>query len=882
MQLTSRYLLFACISLLTFFSGASVLAAQNTAFVPLKINATDQVALEEIADKALERQLSAQNFTMLSRPEAKEIADYAASWPPPAVVLKALAKTEGVDYVAVGSLTKIGEQVSLDFLVFDVLAPDSPHTSYRDGVTLQELDMIIQETVTDILSYTNRNFIIASIAPAGNKRIDSGAILQKIQSRPGDIYNQIQIRQDLKSVFSMGYFDNVEIESLDTPQGKDITFRVQEKPVINQINISGLEEITEEDVRDAANITSNSILNSSRLNDSVQRIKELYKEKGYHNTDVTAALTYPTEDTAEVKFVVVEGKKVFIRQISFTGNSYYENDDLEDVIETGTKDWLSWFTDSGILKMDVLKQDTARIASFYHNNGFIEAKVGEPVIDQTEDSLSITFPIQEGPRFRVGTVSIEGDLIQEKDSLLELITLRNEEFLNRNVLRSDTMKLTDLYAENGYAFAEIRPLVRKADSGNRVDIVLDLSKGPLVYFNRVEVSGNTRTRDNVIRRELTIQEGGVFDSKAIRASMQNLQRLGFFEEVNITPQPTLSDEQMDIKVEVKERSTGQFSIGAGYSSSDYLLFMAEIAENNLMGTGNRLSLSANISGVSSRFNLAFTNPRLMDSNLSGGIDIFNWEREYDDYTKESVGGALRFGHPLVEKWKIFYSYSYTDTTLSDVSEDASFVIRESQDINITSAFRLSFDRDTRNRYFAPNDGSKNNLSIKFAGGPLGGDASFTKIEASSSWYFPLPWDSSFHVKGSAGQAFENEDGQLPVYEHFYLGGLNSIRGFKSSHVSPRDPITDERIGGDKMWYTNFEIIFPVLTEAGIRGVVFTDFGNVYDTEEDWDFSDIKKSAGLGIRWLSPMGPLRLEWGYNLDPEEDEESSVWDFSIGGTF
>jgi len=268
--------------------------------------------------------------------------------------------------------------------------------------------------------------------------------------------------------------------------------------------------------------------------------------------------------------------------------------------------------------------------------------------------------------------------------------------------------------------------------------------------------------------------------------------------------------------------------------------------------------------------------------LSWGIDLFDTKREFDDYTKDSAGGAISFGYPIWEKWRGFGSYSYTDTTLSDVSEDASFVIRNSVDINITSAVKFSLQRDTRDRRFGATKGSKHNLSVRYAGGPLGGDSEFTKVEGTTSWYFPLFWDTVFHFKGAAGQAFENEDDGLPVYERFYLGGLQSIRGFDSAKVSPTDPETDERIGGDKMWFTNIELIFPLLAEQGVNGVVFYDMGRVFDDNEDWGFDDFEKAVGLGIRWFSPIGPLRLEWGYNLDPEDDEDDSVWDFSIGGVF
>ncbi|HDO30563.1 MAG TPA: outer membrane protein assembly factor BamA, partial [Desulfobacteraceae bacterium] len=529
-----------------------------------------------------------------------------------------------------------------------------------------------------------------------------------------------------------------------------------------------------------------------------------------------------------------------------------------------------------------LNHDTERLGAFYHNHGFIEAKIGDPIVKQQGGRIHITFPIHEGPRYRVGTVEIKGDLIESKDKLMSLLKIRHEKFLNRKILRDDILRLTDLYAEHGYAFAEVRPHINSAPTSKRVDIVLTVTKGALVHFNRIEIEGNTRTRDNVIRRELVVKEGGIFDSKAIRKSTANLQRLDFFEDVSVTPKPTVNPDQMNVLVKVKEKSTGQFSVGAGYSSSDSLMFMSQISENNLMGTGNRLSLAANLSSISTRFNLSYTDPRVFDSEVLAGIDLYNWRRVYDDYTKDSRGGALRFGQPFFEKWRLFYSYSYATTTLSDIADNASWIIKQSEDIKVTSAIQIGLARDTRNRYYGASTGSKNTLSIKYAGGPFGGDAQFTKVEATSSWYFPLPLDCVFHIKGAAGQAFANESNKLPVYEHFYLGGLGSIRGFKSAHISPKDPVTGERIGGDKMWYGNIEVIFPLVKNAGLRGVVFTDFGNVYAVGHRWDFASVKKSVGIGFRWLSPMGPLRLAWGYNLDPTSDEDSSVWDFSIGGGF
>jgi len=872
-------------TLLLFFCHATPAVSasgQNTAFVPFKVNAPNPQEMTKLTDQALKNELNAKKLTMLSRDVARTMIDYSGPWPPESDTLARIAEKTGYDYVAIGTLTQIAGEISIDIEVFDILSPGAAHSSYRTGVPATDLNATIRDTLSDILSYTNRNFLIASIKLEGNDRIDSGAILRKISSKPGDLYNPEQLRADLKEVFSMGYFDNVEIEAQDTDKGKEVIFRVIEKPMIKKVIITGTDELEEKDVRDAAGITPHTILNPTRLNDAVDRINELYKSKGYYNTKTTVSISYPSPDQAEVTFNVTEGKKIYIGKIQFEGNTTFDDGDLEDVIETAEWNWLSWITESGVLKMDILNQDAIRIGAFYNNNGFLEVKVADPVVEQKDDELYITFRIEEGPRYRVGTVDVTGDLIEDKDKILSGLKIRKEEFLNRQILRTDSLALTDMYAEQGYAFAEVRPKIDRVPDSQRVDIVFHIDKGPLVYFNRIEISGNTRTRDNVIRRDLTVKEGGVFDSKAIRTSTENLQRLGFFEEATVTPQPTLVEDQMDVQVTVKEKPTGQFSVGAGYSSSDKLMFMSEISENNLLGTGNRLSLAANLSSISSRYNLSFTNPRIFDSNVLAGFNLFNWTKEYDDYTKDSTGGGLTFGHNLFELWRINYGYSYTDTSLSDISEFASVVIQRSKDIHLTSAVNISIGRDTRNSYYSPSTGSINAVSVEYAGGFLGGDAEYTKVEASSSWFFPLPWDLVFHVKGAAGQAFENADGKLPVYEHFYLGGLNSIRGFETSHVSPKDPLTGDRIGGDKMWYTNIEVIFPLFEEMGLKGVVFTDFGNVYGVDDDWDFGSIKKSAGVGFRWLSPVGPLRLEWGYNLDPEEDEDKSVWDFSIGGAF
>jgi len=867
----------------------------NTLVLPFKINTpTDQTRLTHTIDTALSKVVTSgpaqiRTFKILPRNAAEVIFDYTTAWPPSHDTLQKFGAETAVDvtYVAVGSLTKLGDSISIDIKVYDLLDTSSQTFYYLDDQELENIDRSLDKIFKDVLAYTGRSFLIAKIAPEGNTRVDSGAILRNISSRAGDIYEVEQLRNDMKNVFKMGYFDDVKLRVEDTERGKAVTFEVKEKPVISQVIISGHDELKEDDIREVISVIPNTILNPQKIREAVDNIKSLYKSKGFYNTEVTSELTTPKGDRVSITFSIAEGKKVFIRNISFVGNESFKDSELQKVMGTKEKGLLSWFTDSGVLKRDILEQDAARISSFYHHHGYIEATVGRPEITQDDDWLYVTIEISEGNRYKVGNIELTGDILGDREELLALLKIRNEEYLSRNLLREDILRLNDFYAENGYAFAEATPIVNTNKEEQLVDIVIDINKGLLVYIDRINIKGNTRTRDKVIRRELLISEKGIFDSKALRLSHQRLTRLDFFEDVSITPEPTPDKTKMNLVVEVKEKPTGAFSIGAGYSSVDSLMFMAEISQNNFMGRGQRLALSGNISGTAARYNLSFTEPHFYDSQLMVGFDLYNWEREYELYTRDSKGFAVRFGYPVWELWNETFSYGYDNTDLTDVDlANVAPSIINSLNIKVTSYFTYDLSRDTRNNLYTPTKGSQNVIRTKLAGGLLGGDSNFTKVDGFTSWFFPgfFTEDTAFHIKLSAGQVWENESNSLPDYEKFYLGGINTIRGFntRSIAVDITDPVTlaNYEVGGECMWFTNLEYLFPLVKEGGLRGLVFYDAGNVYENE--WDFNNIKQSVGAGIRWLSPMGPMRLEWGYVINPEANEDSSNWEFSMGGSF
>lgn len=877
-----------------FFAHSLSAASQKAVILPLKIQSTaSSIELAAKADTALFEAQNEENLVSVSRNAAEKLINYDGTWPPNNSSLQKVTKSTGYNYVATGTLTAIGELISIDIKTVDTLMPSQPVFFYRHAIPKEQLNNALIDLVAEIATYADREHRIVAITPQGNRRVDSGAILRKINTKAGDVYDPSTLREDIKTIYAMGYFNDVQVNVDDSDKGKVVTFKVIEKPIISSVIYDGVSELELEDVKAVANIKEFHILNPVQISTAKEAIIGLYESKGFYNAKVESKIAYPAESGAIVTFDINEGSKVYIEEITFEGNNSYDSDDLLDNLETKEKGWLTWLTADGLLDMEKIRMDADRLVAFYNTNGFLDAKVAEPKVTQEEDEVFLHFVIQEGERFRVGTVDFTGDLIIDKAKLASLVTVRKEPYLNRQMLRDNMLAITDAYSELGFAFADVRPRTSRSAKGNRLDILFDIRKNDLVYVDRITIRGNSRTRDNVIRRELSMVEGGLFSSTALRKSNQALQRLSYFSEVSITPEPTSDPSRMNVVIEVKEKPTGTFSIGVGYSTSDDIILSGSISENNWLGRGDTLSLTGDIGGSSSDFNLAYTNPRLNDSYLSWGADLFSDSREYDDYDKESTGAGIRIGYPIWKKWKLFANYSLTDTQLTKLEDDASFIIRKSEDINITSALKFTLVEDTRNRRFLATEGHRTSISLKYAGGPLMGDAEFLKTEATTGWYVPLFWGTTFHFKGSAGYVLETQDNSLPVYERFFLGGMRSMRGFEFAEMSPKivsakDGSTvdnGEKIGGNAMWYTNFEYIFPISDSQGVAGMVFFDVGQITadDIDEyELEGEDVRYDAGLGLMWNSPMGPLVITWGYNLDAQEGEESSVVDFSMGGTF
>jgi outer membrane protein insertion porin family len=715
---------------------------------------------------------------------------------------------------------------------------------------------------------------VKDVRVTGNQRIEKDAILRVIQTRQGAAYHPELLSKDIEAVYAMGYFDDIRVSVEREPDGNIVIYEVKEKPTIREINITGNSVLDDEKITENIDITSGSILNIFKIQKNIKIIESLYKEKNYHHVSVTYKIDPLEHNQADLEFIISEGEKVRIKEIRFDGNTAFESKKLKKMMDTSEKGFFSWLTGSGELNMEKLQQDIVKINSLYQNSGYADSRVGEPEVTYGDEWIYIVIKIDEGEKYQMGTVGIEGDMVVSMEESLAVLSCKKEPIYNRDAIRQDILSLTDIYADKGFAKAEVVPEIHKDVERLTVDIVFHIKKNQPVYFERINIQGNTKTRDKVIRRELEVYEKELYSGTGMKESMKNLNRLDFFEDVSVKTINGSADDQTILQIDVKEKPTGTFSFGGGYSGVDKLYVMAAVQERNFLGRGQDLQFKVQTGSVSRQYTLSFTEPWLFDIPLSAGVDLYQWNREYDDYDREATGGGLRFGYPLFKFTRAYVSYNYDDSYIDDIDQDASEYIEEGSYTQSSVSTSLAYD--SRNRAFNPTEGSSHRATLQYAG--LGGNVGFTKLTAESGWYYPLFWSTVGFLHAESGYVWENE--YLPDYERFYLGGINSLRGFDWREVSPEDA-NGYKYGGDRYVQFNVEYLFPIIKDAGFMGVLFYDTGNTFDGGA-LDLTELRETAGFGIRWYSPMGPLRLEHGSILDRKPGEDTGRWEFSIGGFF
>jgi outer membrane protein insertion porin family len=787
----------------------------------------------------------------------------------------------GAQYVVWGSLTWLGQNFSLDSKLLSSDKVEDPHVFSAEGEGVENLPATVKALVQAMALKLFKRETIVEVQIKGNQRIEEDAVRRILKIKKGDVYNLKNISDELKAVYAMGYFDDIRIETQTVADGRIIILIVKEKPTVRAILVEGNSWVYDDDeIKEVLTIRKGSILNINTIQSDMRRIEELYKEKNFYNVKIKFNVYPKKENQADIEYEIDEGKKFHVKKIIFVGNSAYSSGKLKGLMGTSEENILSWFTSAGDLNEENLGQDVAKLTSFYHNKGYVQARVGEPELKFEEDGIIITIRIVEGPQFKVGEVTMAGDLIIPPEQLMKTVKIMKEEYYNRDILRLDVIRLTDIYADEGYANVDISPRIEQDPEKQIVNITFDIAKGKQVYFEAITISGNTKTRDKVIRRQLQVYEQGLYGGRRLKRSIQNLYRLDYFEDIKVDTVKGSADDKMRLRINVTEKNTGAFSFGAGFGNLENLFLTASIAERNLFGRGQTLALKGQLGAKTTRYTLSFTEPWLFDIPLSAGADVYNWNYDFSTYDKDSIGGNLRLGYPLIDYTRISLTYTYDIADIKNVDEDAANSIKNDAGENIKSSITTRVRYDSRNDRFHPTKGSSHNASYEFAG--LGGTVGFNKIIGETGWYFPMILKTVGVLHGKSGYVKQLEGKTLPDYEKFYMIGIDALRGFDRDDLSPRDSDGSE-IGGNKFVQFNAEVRFPLVPQAGVYGVVFFDTGDNYSESEDIELDNLRESAGGGIRWLSPMGPVRLEYGYILDPKPtDKGSGSWEFSMASSF
>ena len=811
-------------------------------------------------------------------------------------IIRKQSEKLNVTHVIWGKFVQKEQGFDLKIAMADTLYQSPVRFFDVDGIDIVNLNATVKDLAKQISNSILDIPVINNIEIQGNERIESDAIKRAMKTQIGDPYIPAKLSQDLEIIYRMGYFDDIRIEAETEPDGgQTVIFHVKEKPTIYKIRIKGNSVFDEEKIRENIDISMGSILNIYDVQENISRIETMYKEKNYHNVKVDYELKDREHNQAEITFRITENSKVYIRKIEFIGNKDYTERQLEKLMANQEKGFWSFFTSSGNLDSEKLQHDVMRIQNHYHNNGYIDARIGEPQVVIKKTQIEITIKIVEGIKYKVGDIDLTGDMLLPKEKMFKLLKLKPNTIYKRESIREDLTFLTDLYGNAGYAFADIYPKVKKEEENALVHITYHIVQGKQVYFDRIVITGNTKTRDKVIRRRLRVYEQELYSGVGIKQSINELKRLDFFEDVQIDTQKGTNPNTMNLKVTVKEKPTGMFSFGGGYSSVDNAFVVGSISQRNLFGRGQILEAKGQVGGTTNQFNISFTEPWLYDMPLSFGIDLFNWTKEYDEYDKDSKGGGIRLGYPIFRNTRGYISYRYDRAEIYNLEFDAPSTIVALQGVNETSSSTISIHYDTTDHPFNPSRGMDHSFSIEYAGGLLGGDIGFNKYRLKMSKYFPLIWHTVFLVHAEGGYIQEHSDEIIPDYELFHLGGINSLRGFEWEDLSPEEEIilsyNDDgsknsvitKVGGNKYVQFNAEFIFPILRQHGLVGLFFYDTGAVYKDNYRVQFDELRESAGYGIRWFSPMGPIRLEHGYILDPQGDESSEGrWEFSIGTMF
>ncbi len=740
---------------------------------------------------------------------------------------------------------------------------------------------------------------ITAIIIEGNQRIEDEAILSKIKSKIGSEMTATEVATDLRQIFTSGYFDDVKA---DFDKGV-LSYTVVERKIIQELDYIGNSEIDDDEIAEVIDVKAFQLLDESTIEDALQKIQKSYEDKGFFLTQVT----YKVEDLSEppgavkLKIIIDEKKKVKIKKVRFIGNKGLTDDTLKERMLTKPATLFG----GGNYKEEDIERDFELLKYLYLNEGYAQIKIDPPktIVTPDKSGIEVIFRIEEGPKFKIGEITFQGDLLKTSDEFLEIMQIDDQKYFSQQIIMKDLSEIQAIYGDKGFAYANIVPRPVMNNETEVMDLVFQITKGEVVSIGEIKISGNTKTRDKVIRREIKLIEGELFNETKKRESIANLNRLGFFKTVDLQPLTDSGESNvMDLNVQVEETSTGTLNLGVGFGGFQGFAVQGSMNQTNLFGRGKNVGFSVNWSeNVNRLFNLNYTDPYFLDTKWSFGFDLYQSLRILPDFREQRIGGSIRLGRLLTDFWRTSIRYRFDSTDLifppnayTDIYTPE--LVKDSEGNASSLMWSLEYDRRNNRRF--PTQGFYSNLSFEYVG--IGGDLSYSESSLNLRYYKPVVGSLVFRNNFVYGfLASNNSDKTVPLSQLYRLGGANTIRGYnwftlarrKQSNIAFGELIGDgasfafeksfRPFGGLQQIYYNLEFEWAMIKEAGIKGVVFFDAGMA---EDDLAVSKIKSSYGAGIRWISPLGPLRFEWGFPIDPniKLGEDSMLFDFSISSTF
>jgi outer membrane protein insertion porin family len=729
---------------------------------------------------------------------------------------------------------------------------------------------------------TAQEDMIRKITILGNAKIEAGVIEGAVKSREGGPFSADQVREDVRAIFALGFFSDVQVDIRSTPEGKEVTFVVVEKPGVKEVLVKGNDKIKYDDIKEKVTITPRSILNLEKVKENAEQIRKLYFSRGYYGVKVDPRINYLDSNEAVITFQIDEGPKGRIRQIRFTGNQKISSSDLRKVMTTAEWNLLSFLTKSGVLDEDVLKNDIQLLTAYYIDHGYLDVKIPDPKVDlRNPKRIRIDIDVNEGPQYRVGNIDFKGDVLTTKEQLFRTIKLRRNDVYSTTAIRRDIGALTELFANRGYAYVDVSPETAVDAKALMVSLLFNIDKNREVFFEKIRIAGNTKTRDKVIRREIQVAEGELYSVKTLNKSRDRLRRTGYFKEVDFTTSRGSAEDRINLDVKVDEAPTGSISFGVGYSTLYSVLGTVAVSDRNLFGMGYHGLLKVSLGTESQDFRASLTDPYFLGTRYSVGGEIYHQDiQAFDTYKYKVTGGDITVGRELTETLRVDTMYKLENVDVYDVEPGASDTIVEQEGKATTSAISVTLTRDTRDDFFAPNRGSRTSVLLQNAGGVLGGDNYFVKGVLDSGYYFPMPLSTVLNLRGKMGMIQPYGGTDVPVYEKFYVGGAGTVRGFEYGKAGPVDEEDDDPLGAKKMIVMNAELVFPLSRAIGLRGAFFVDVGKGFDKTSD--AFPLRVGMGAGFRWFSPFGPLNIDIGFNPFRKPGEKSKVIEFGMGSTF